>query len=129
MRLQAPLQAGRSAGSEMMIVCQTAAEELETLTLSVLLLYSTQEFIRAEQREDDRPITQTTHRHCGSLVSLCHSVYYCVHLYLWFIKSLKQEAKTSETLKTCSYFPPVLSLYQLYQMHTHSICIRPFFKL
>ncbi len=55
--------------------------------------------------------------------------YYCVHLYLWFIKSLKQEAKTSETLKTCSYFPPVLSLYQLYQMHTHSICIRPFFKL
>ncbi|KAL0190003.1 hypothetical protein M9458_017102, partial [Cirrhinus mrigala] len=56
--LQAPLQAGRSAGSEMMIICQTAAEELEALTLSVLLLYSTQEFIHAEQREDDRPITQ-----------------------------------------------------------------------
>jgi hypothetical protein len=69
----------------MMIVCQTAAEELEALTLSVLLLYSTQEFIPAEQREDDRPITQTTHRCCGSLVSLCHSVYSCVHLYLCFI--------------------------------------------
>uniref|UniRef100_A0A671PVM9 Ig-like domain-containing protein n=1 Tax=Sinocyclocheilus anshuiensis TaxID=1608454 RepID=A0A671PVM9_9TELE len=46
-------------------------KELEALTLSVLLLYSTQEFIRAEQREDDRPITQrtVTHSHCGSLVS------------------------------------------------------------
>jgi len=81
-RFQAPLQAGRSAGSEIMIICQTAAEELEDLTLSVLLLYSTQEFIRAEQREDDQPITHTTaaHTHCGSLVRVSA----CAHPHLCF---------------------------------------------
>ncbi|XP_053089489.1 uncharacterized protein LOC128318145 [Pangasianodon hypophthalmus] len=39
---------------------QTAAEDLEATTLSVLLLFITQEFICAEEREENQPFTHST---------------------------------------------------------------------
>ncbi|KAG7330606.1 hypothetical protein KOW79_006828 [Hemibagrus wyckioides] len=51
---------------------QTAAEDLEANTLSVLLLLITQEFICAEEREENQPFTHSTaiHSHYGSLENL-----------------------------------------------------------
>ncbi|KAF4088744.1 hypothetical protein AMELA_G00058250, partial [Ameiurus melas] len=49
----------------------TAAVDLEATILSVLLLLITQEFICAEEREENQPFTHSTaiHSHYGSLVS------------------------------------------------------------
>ncbi len=66
---------------------QTAAEELEETTLSALLLYITQEFMYAKQREKNLPIRQptATNNHYGSPVSIFYYFFLRMHKFKTFL--------------------------------------------